>query len=167
MRHITKLFGAIVLTFFVLGCATTELGNTKIDDQGKYMQLDIGESEKRDVYLVFGQPHYVQYDPNGKSLWVYKKLSLTPSGWSFVPVYGLLFGGMNKEEKVAYFEFTADGKLADVSSRESGGYVNQWLGMVGAGVNDDEHENAGSVEDEMKKFSLPYDEDRDPNSEKD
>lgn len=166
MEQLNK-YSSLAILLLLVGCATTDLGNTKIDDQGKYMQLDIGSSEKRDVYLTFGQPHYVKYDQNGKSLWLYKRLSLTPSGWSYVPVYGLLFGGSNKEEKVAYFEFSVDGKLADVSTRESGGYVNQWVGIMGGGVNDDEPENATSVKEEMDKFSLPYDEDRDPSPKKD
>ena len=38
------------------------------------MQLDIDESTKRDVYLVFGQPMYVSYDENDSSVWVYKRL---------------------------------------------------------------------------------------------
>ena len=153
----------LLMFFFVAtGCATTKIGNTDIDDQGKYMQLQINESDKRDVYLVFGQPHYVVYDSDDKSIWLYKRVDLTPSGWTFVPIVGLVAGGMSKEEKVAYFEFSNEGILKNVSSKESGGYVNQWVGIAGGGINDDEPENNFSVKKEMEKHSLPYDEQRDP-----
>jgi outer membrane protein assembly factor BamE (lipoprotein component of BamABCDE complex) len=111
-----KILIVLLAVGLVSGCATTKIGNTKIDDQGKYMQLEIGESDKRDVYLVFGQPAYVAYDKDSKSVWLYKRIDLTPSGWSYVPVWGLFVGGMNKEEKVAYFEFSESGKLKNVSS---------------------------------------------------
>ena len=153
---------ALALSVLLCGCATTKIGNTDIDDQGKYMQLEINESDKRDVYLVFGQPHYVAYDADQKSLWLYKRIDLTPSGWSYVPVVGLVVGGMGKDEKVAYFEFSSEGILKNVSSKESSGYVNQWVGIFGGGINDDEPEDSFSVKDEMSKYSLPYDEQRDP-----
>lgn len=160
-----KRFGiALISLFLIAGCATTKVGNTKIDDQGKYMQLDINESEKRDVYLVFGQPHYVAYDKDGKSVWLYKRLEMTPSGWSYVPVWGLLVGGMHKDEKVAYFEFSEEGILKNVASKDSSGYVNQWVGIFGGGINDDTPDGATSVEEEMAKQSLPYDEQRDPST---
>lgn len=157
-----KILIVLLAVGLVSGCATTKIGNTKIDDQGKYMQLEIGESDKRDVYLVFGQPAYVAYDKDSKSVWLYKRIDLTPSGWSYVPVWGLFVGGMNKEEKVAYFEFSESGKLKNVSSKEGSGYVNQWVGMFGGGINDDTPDNSSSVKEEMAKYSLPYDEQRDP-----
>ena len=69
---------------------------------------------------------------------------------------------MGKDEKVAYFEFSSEGILKNVSSKESSGYVNQWVGIFGGGINDDEPEDSFSVKDEMSKYSLPYDEQRDP-----
>jgi len=159
-----KLIFSLSLVLALGACATSQHGNTKIDDFGKYMQIQINDSDKRDVYLNFGQPHYVAYDSDGKSIWSYKRLNLTPSGWSYVPVWGLLFGGMNKEEKVAYFEFSQEGLLKNISSKDSSGYVNSWVGIAGGGVNDDKPENATSIKEEMEENSLPYDKTKDPST---
>jgi hypothetical protein len=161
---VSKLILLIVTVIALTACATSQHGNTKIDDYGKYMQLQIDKSDKRDVFLTFGQPHYVAYSDSGKSIWSYKRLNLTPSGWTYVPVWGLFFGGMNKEEKVAYFEFSEKGYLKNISSRDSSGYVNNWVGIAGGGINDDKPENAISVETEMKKNALPYDKTKDPST---
>jgi hypothetical protein len=163
LKFLTKGLYLVIVVIFLSACATSQLGNTKIDDQGKYMQLQINESEKRDVYLVFGQPHYVAYESDEKSAWLYERLNLTGSGWSFVPVWGLFFGGINKEHKVAVFEFSEKGILKNVSSSESGGFVNSWVGMAGGGFEDHKPKNASSVQDEMEKYSLPYLADRDGN----
>jgi outer membrane protein assembly factor BamE (lipoprotein component of BamABCDE complex) len=162
-KRITILLSALLL----VSCATTELGNTKIAEAGRYMQLNIDESTKRDVYLVFGQPMYVSYDENDSSVWVYKKIDMTPSGWSYVPFWGLVVGGQNVEEEVAYFEFSSEGVLSNISNRANGGYVNTWVGLMGGGVQDDEPEDAYSVKDEMSKYSLPYNKDRDPLADED
>lgn len=147
-----------VVIFFVLpvaGCSTANIGNTKIDDIGRYMQLRPNESNKRDVYLLFGQPHYVAYSGQLSS-WVYKKVALTTSGWTFVPVVGLFAGGANKEEKVTVFNFTENGILTNSSTDTSSGYLNMWVGVTGNGLNDDKPSNSSPVEDEMNKLGFPY-----------
>jgi hypothetical protein len=76
-------------------------------------------------------------------------------------------GGQNVEEEVAYFEFSSEGVLSNISNRANGGYVNTWVGLMGGGVQDDEPEDAYSVKDEMSKYSLPYNKDRDPLADED
>jgi hypothetical protein len=95
-----KLIFSLSLVLALGACATSQHGNTKIDDFGKYMQIQINDSDKRDVYLTFGQPHYVAYGSDGKSIWSYKRLNLTPSGWSYVPVIVFPYSFFNKSSHI-------------------------------------------------------------------
>lgn len=141
------------------GCSTTQLGNKKIEDVGRYMSLQKGQSEKTDVYVAFGQPHEVVYGKNDgeSSYWEYYAASLETSGVSFVPVVGLFFGGLNSNASISTIYFDKNEKFSRLETKSNSKHVNQWAGIakgIDRARNDSKPER---VKAEMTKLGLPFD----------
>jgi len=155
----TRTLLIICFAVFLTGCAATKTGNLKIDVTGRYLLLNLGKSTKKEVYLAFGQPHYVLYPPSAanKSAWVYVRNSSQMSGWTLVPYIGMLAGGANVETKMTEFVFQSNDVLENLSTNEEGGYKNMWA-VIASSASDDGKEWQVPVKDEMEKYKLPYSE---------
>lgn len=154
--------GLMILALWsVLALATgcTTVGSTRLDDAGSYQDLRPGESTKRDVYAVFGQPHDVRYSDAAAamSMWVYYKMHTRPSAWSWVPYVGLFAGGSAWDITTARFTFDGD-RFVDMSTNHVSDYENSWAGLVrdvsAAGIDT----RSAWVRAEMLKLGMPFDE---------
>lgn len=147
----------IVAIIFLTACAT--YGNKKLDDVNSYLNLREGHSTKDDVYLVFGQPHDVRYaegDPP-QSMWVYYKMHTRISGWTFVPIVGMLAGGDAREATRAYFTFDPEARLVRIQTKKQDDYENMWAGTARKISRLMEEDQAQRVEKEMSKIGRPFD----------
>ena len=103
-----KTFFITISILFLLGCETTQYGNLKVDDTVRYMQLKVGESTKKDIFIEFGQPFYVVYDKQGNSLWEYSKTSMTTNPINYVTYRFVSTYAQNTETEIVIFEFDQD-----------------------------------------------------------
>ncbi len=120
------VFVICLVTVVVSGCSYN-LGNKALTDVGRYMMLQPNVSTKRDVYAQFGQPHDVRQDSR---VWVYYYTKATMHGATFVPIVGLLAGGLNTDNTITRFSFDEGGRYTEVSSSNQVNYVNQWEGIA-------------------------------------
>lgn len=127
-------------------------------DVGRYMKLEIGESNRIDVYNQFKQPIDVYSTPKGRA-WMYLSADSETHFSTFIPFVGLFTGGGINTTYTTYFFFDKDGVLFDVISSTEEDYVNMWEGMAGLTsdlVTGRWGDAESAVENEMASLSFPY-----------
>src|SRR6218665_563658 len=88
---------------FLSGCTQTA-GSSEITNFANYAQLEKGKSNKRDVYSAFGQPHDVTSTTSGAK-WTYYYVKAEMSGGSYIPILGILIGGLDMDGTRTSFNF--------------------------------------------------------------
>lgn len=134
------------------------VGNTRIDDPAMRDRLHVGLSEKRDVYLSYGQPEAVLYssDQSGRSIWVYSRQVETAASVNSVPFLNLIAAGYDINSKYLQAIFNGEGKLLEIATNEDTGFVNQFSFAAGGGKPEFEVDGAVTVQSEMERYKLPY-----------
>lgn len=135
------------------GCASN-FGASQIQNFGAYTNLEEGETTKIEIYDNFGQPHDVKYFETDESVWTYFSVKTSMNATSFLPIVGLVVGGNDMDTTIANFYFDGEEFFRKVETINKRQYVNQWVGMGTAFVENDE---MGRVASEMEKHALPFD----------
>ena len=94
-----KLILVVAISLGLTGCASVQLGSTRIEDPQVSSQLVEQKADKKAVYIALGQPHDVLYEnqkqQKGLSEWVYYSAKMETSGASLIPFVGLVAAGVN------------------------------------------------------------------------
>ncbi|MNQ92071.1 hypothetical protein D3C85_1074790 [compost metagenome] len=135
-------------------CATN-VGTQTVNDFGRYQQLKNGETSKRGVHDIFGQPHTVNYVPaTGETIWQYYQVTSRMNPTTFIPFLGLATGGNDLDITRADFFFDSKDVLLRTQREQRSKYVNQWVGLGDAMTPSGQVQ---AVETEMQKYDLPFD----------
>lgn len=146
---------ALAATVAVSGCASN-LGTQTVNDFGRYMQLEAGETTAPEVYETFGQPHQVAYiDETGERIWSYYSSRVRTNASTYVPFLGLVTGGNDVDTTIAVFYFDDQDTLLRTEREERSQYRNMWLGLGDAFTPSGQVE---AVRVEMERLGLPFDE---------
>lgn len=152
-----KLATAAALSIALIGvsaCATNG-GTQTVNDFGRYQQLQNGQTTKKQVFAIFGQPHTITYlAANGESIWRYFQVTSRINPTTYIPFVGLATGGNDMDITRADFYFDAQDKLLKSQREQRAKYVNQWVGIGDAFTPSGQ---VAAVETEMKKYDLPFD----------
>ena len=159
-----KLILVVAISLGLTGCASVQLGSTRIEDPQVSSQLVEQKADKKAVYIALGQPHDVLYEnqkqQKGLSEWVYYSAKMETSGASLIPFVGLVAAGVNTETtKITYF-FNAKERLYKTRQDAFNTYTNSWSAMSQDASAKENDKKAGRVEKEMKKLGLPFDSNR-------
>lgn len=125
----------LIAVMALSGCYSA--GNAGVKNQELVSQVKIGQSTKKDVTLLFGQPNSVtrgsvqvasQANPSQMltvvEMWGYQHMESRTDGRSWIPFAGLWLGGTDYE--VATVQFGFDGKdiVQQVTSSSQKGRAN-------------------------------------------
>lgn len=157
MNYKNTLLRVALLCVFICGCTT--MGNKKLDDVNSYLQLKEQKSTKLNVYEIFGQPHDVRKIESGDVVWVYYKIYVRPSAWTYVPFVGLAAGGSARDTTFTYFVFDSSAILQKINAKSDKDYENMWAGLGRNISNASDKTQAQRVQDEMTALELPFDQD--------
>jgi len=152
--QLKKVVGFIAVAIFISSCATN-FGSSQTQDFGRYLSVKEGESNKFDIFDIFGQPGDVKYFENSQSVWVYYAVSMTVNGATYIPIVGLFAGGSNSDTQISKFYFDQDNLLIKVETSSKTQYVNQWVGIGTTAFSSNSY--AQRIENEMAKLELPFD----------
>lgn len=145
---------AVALSFGLVGCATN-VGTQSINDFGRYQQIQPGQTTKKQLHAVFGQPHVIQkIDPTSESIWSYYQVVSRMNPTTFIPFVGLATGGNDLDITRADFYFDRNEVLLKSQREQRSKYVNQWIGMADAMTRSGQVE---TVKAEMDRLGLPFD----------
>lgn len=144
----------IALSILVLPACATNYGSQQVQNFGAYSELQKGETSKLEVHEKFGQPHDVDYFPTGESVWTYFSVRMKMNAATFIPLVGLVAGGLDADTTTASFFFDMEDLFAKVETSTKSKYVNQWVGMASAASENDEMDRVSA---EMEKYELPFD----------
>ena len=152
--HLKKIyFIPLLLLIFITNCASN-FGASETQDFGRYLSIKEGVSSKTDIFDSFGQPGDVRYLSSDESVWSYYATKMTMNAATFIPIIGMVAGGSNADTQISRFYFDSSNTLIKVETSSKAQYVNMWVGMGTAFVNNDYMQR---IEDEMAKFELPFD----------
>ena len=125
----------LVVVFALAGCHSS--GNAAVKSQDLVSQVKIGQSTKKDVTLLFGQPNSVtrasvqvasQANPSQMitvvESWGYQHTEAHMDGRSWIPFAGAWLGGTNYETEIVQFGFDAKDVVQQVSSSSQKGRAN-------------------------------------------
>lgn len=125
----------LVALLTITGCYSS--GNASVKSQELVSQVKIGQSTKKDVTLLFGQPNSVtrgsvqvasQGNPTQMvtvtETWGYQHSSSRTDGRSWIPFAGLWLGGTDYEVSVVQFGFDSKDVVQQVSSSSQKGRAN-------------------------------------------
>src|SRR5215470_15861776 len=118
MRNI-RVLAMLVWVVVLSGCAITA-GSSRVNDIGRYLSLQKGESTKRDVYGVFGQPYDVQ---DGSSTWVYYSVKFTTNVPTLIPFVGLIAGGSDVDTTAAKIQFNSNERVSGIETGTESSYL--------------------------------------------
>lgn len=161
MNYLHKTAAIVSLLFFVfLTACASQQGNYETRKAHKFMNIKIGETDKFGIFETFGQPANVLYE-GAESTWQYANMDQNVSGWSFVPLVGLVAGGTSLNGEFVYFRFSGEGILVDVQSENFNEFVNSWEQVAKestASMQGKYDQITENVKDEMEGLGLPFDE---------
>lgn len=148
-----KIFTVALACLAVGGCATNA-GTQAVNDFSRFQQVENGQTTKRGLHQIFGQPHRVTYiEQTGESLWQYWQVRSTMNPSTYIPLVGLVTGGNDLDITRADFYFDPNGVLLRSQREQRRRYKNQWLGMADAFTRDG---SVADVETEMKQLDIPF-----------
>lgn len=136
------------------GCATN-VGTQTINDFGRYQQVQPGQTSKKQLHAIFGQPHVVKSIPETKeSVWSYYQVASRMNPTTFIPFVGLATGGNDLDMTRADFYFDVNEVLLKSQREQRSKYVNQWIGLADAMTRSYQ---VDAVKAEMDRLGLPFD----------
>ncbi len=125
----------LITVLTMAGCYSA--GNAGVKSQELVSQVKIGQSMKKDVTLLFGQPNSVtrgsvqvasQANPTQMitvvETWGYQHTQSRVDGRSWIPFAGMWLGGTDYEVDVVQFGFDAKDVVQQVSSSSQKGRAN-------------------------------------------
>ena len=118
-----KVSSVLLVGLFVCGCATVG----KQIDMSKLAQFKEGVTTERDVTAALGNPDFKSLTSDGKTIATYTYTRATNKPANFVPVVGLLAGGMNMQQQTVQFLFNKDGVLEKYIANDSNQNINSGL----------------------------------------
>lgn len=139
-----------IFLFSILS-ACFSVGTESIQDIASYLELQKGQSTKRDIYRIFGQPHDVD-----RGNWIYYKADQTLSPWTLTPIFGLAFGGYDVRLTTAHF-FFEDQVFSKLKTELRNSYVNQYGGMLQYLPSEAHDGRVERVKAEMTSLNLAFD----------
>lgn len=149
------IVAAVVAAAIGTTACATNVGTQTINDFGRYQQIENGQTSKKELYAVFGQPHVIQTIPaNNESVWAYYQVVSRMNPTTFIPFVGLATGGNDLDITRADFYFDADEVLLKSQREQRSKYVNQWIGLADAVTPTGQVEK---VRAEMDRLGLPFD----------
>lgn len=125
----------LIAVLALTGCYSS--GSSSVKSQDLVSQVKIGQSTKKDVSLLFGQPNSVtrssfqvasQANPSQMltvvETWGFQHTQMHVDGRSWIPFAGLWLGGTDYEVEVVQFGFDAKDVVQQVSSSSQKGRSN-------------------------------------------
>ena len=125
----------LIVLLGIAGCYSA--GNAGVKSQELVSQVKVGQSTKKDVTLLFGQPNSVsrgsvqvanQANPAQMitvvETWGYQHVQARVDGRSWIPFAGMWLGGTDYETEVVQFGFDPKDVVQQVSSSSQKGRSN-------------------------------------------
>lgn len=127
----------LLLVVVLSGAGCYSAGNPGVKSQELVSQVKVGQSTKKDVTLLFGQPNSVtrgsfqvadQANPAQMitvvETWGYQHSQARVDGRSWIPFAGMWLGGTDYEVEVVQFGFDTKEVVQQVSSSSQKGRAN-------------------------------------------
>ena len=116
----------IISLVCLIGCATV---GSKID-VNKLDQIKKGHTTKNEVIQLLGNPYFVNLTSDGKQILMYQYVKVKNKPANFVPVVGLLAGGMDMDQQILQIllddnEVVEKFILSDSATEINSGLLNQ------------------------------------------
>jgi hypothetical protein len=146
-------FLIIALAGLAVSACAVPVGSQAVLETGRYDRLEVGQSDKVDVYYLFGQPHDVSYEADA-SEWTYYSARGSIDGWTLVPVAGLIRNGTNFDVTTARFLFDEQDRLAAHDEDQFHHFHNSYSGLGDGWTPEATSE---PVRLEMQKIGVEYD----------
>ncbi len=108
----------ICLALFV-GCAS--YGNKQITEQDTVDKIVIGKSTKAEVKEILGEPSEVIFTDSGDEDWVYLYTRSTTRASSFIPIVGLVAGGVDTKTNTLRLRFNKEGVVSRIGKGQAKG----------------------------------------------
>lgn len=154
MKKYVIVAGLAALAMSTAACATN-VGNQSVNDFSRYQQITNGETTKRQVGSIFGQPaEIVEIPQTGETVWRYFQVVSRMNPTTFIPIIGMATGGNDLDITQADFYFDRNEVLIRSQREQRSRYVNQWAGMGDALTRSGQVEK---VKAEMERLGLPFD----------
>lgn len=118
-----KKFMTVIISFVLIGCATV---GQKID-QNKLSQIQEGTTTKQEVEILLGKPYMVSLTSDGKTTMMYQYTKVANRASNFIPVAGLLTGGMDMSQEILQVLIGEDGKVEKYIFNSSDTPINSGL----------------------------------------
>ena len=112
IRLTAKLLVVIFFLGIIISCAT--VGNKEIMDQSKTSQIIKGQTTKKEVLSLIGEPSKVTFMENDCEVWDYVLSKSQTRAVTFVPVVGLFAGGMDMQTYTLTIKFDKNGVVQEI-----------------------------------------------------
>lgn len=115
--------GVFLIALFMCGCATT---GTRIETD-KVQQIKEGITTEKEVIDILGSPWQKTLGSDGKTLMVYQYTKVKNRAQNFIPIVGLLAGGMDMDQQMLTVLIGKDGKVEKYTFNDSKSPINSGL----------------------------------------
>lgn len=109
--------------FLISGCST--VGN-KIE-QEKVSQIKEGVTTEQEVINILGKPYMKTLNSDGKIIMLYQYTKVKNRASNFIPVVGLINGGMDMQQQMLTVLIGKDGKVDKYTLNDSATAINSGL----------------------------------------
>lgn len=159
IKNFIFLFSVLCVVTLLPGCAATTDGAEYISDSSRIEKLLNRNAEKKDVFYAVGQPMYVRQE-NKKTVWIYMRTDSRLSAKSYMPIVNIFATGANYKVNIKEFEFDESNRLKSIKNDDFEVTTNaaDFHGWYNDKVKSQIDADIENNRDEMKKFSLPFDE---------
>src|SRR3989338_1582008 len=115
-----RWLGVFLIALFMCGCATT---GTRIETD-KVQQIKEGITTEKEVIDILGSPWQKTLGSDGKTLMVYQYTKVKNRAQNFIPIVGLLAGGMDMDQQMLTVLIGKDGKVEKYTFNDSKSPIN-------------------------------------------
>jgi outer membrane protein assembly factor BamE (lipoprotein component of BamABCDE complex) len=122
-RSVLRIAGILLTLIFLIGCATS---GRKIDP-GKLSQIKEGITTEAEVVNSLGAPWMKTLGSDGKTTMLYQYTKVKNRAANFIPVAGLLAGGMDMRQQMLTVLIGKDGKVEKYTMNDADTLVNSGL----------------------------------------
>lgn len=118
-----RWLGVFLIAFFMCGCATT---GKRIETE-KVQQIKEGITTEKEVIDILGSPYMKTLGSDGKIIMVYQYTKVKNRAQNFIPIVGLLAGGMDMDQQMLTVLIGKDGKVEKYTFNDSNSPINSGL----------------------------------------
>ena len=109
---INNFISVLIITLLITGCSTTTNRTLKrISEPQIETQLIVGQTTKKDITMLYGQPYDIEVLPKNEERWVYEIIKKVAKPLNFVPIVSLFLGGTDNETQRLKIYFNESGYL--------------------------------------------------------